>query len=84
MDITKMTLKAMENLPKTIKKKSFRGFCVGDHILWRIDDFDTVKPVDVPCVVTEIFDDHAIAKSNDNMTLWIDDDTLQDYRKFSK
>lgn len=48
---------------------------VGQKIVWKIEEpygysdrFDAI--------ITEIYDDHCIAKTNDgDMTLWIDDET---------
>jgi hypothetical protein len=48
-----------------------RKYHIGQKLIWHYEEFDGSG--DVPCIVTEVHDDHAIAES-DGMHLWIDDD----------
>ena len=54
-----------------------RKFKVGQKLTWRVKEFDGVSETKV--VVTEVFSDHVIAKSEDDMTLWIDEDNECDF-----
>ena len=74
-------LAALQLFCDVSRAQNFMGFCVGDHLLWHVDEFDTVRPHDTPCILTDIYDDHAIAKTDDNITLWIDKDNLEHFRK---
>lgn len=58
---------------------------IGDKLNEIIDEFDCVKPYKVPCVVTEVAEDHAIAEEicdkGKPMHLWIDEDTADLFEK---
>ena len=45
---------------------------VGDKVTYRVDEFDTVIPQVMDAIITEVSEDHLIAKC-DGMNLWIDD-----------
>lgn len=48
-----------------------KHFKIGQNIMWICNEFDgrTVTYA----TITEIYKDHVIAKTDDNMTLWIDE-----------
>lgn len=55
-------------------KKQFK---VNQVVLWIVNDFDgrTVTKA----IITEVYKDHCIAKTEDNMTLWIDSDNEMEF-----
>lgn len=56
----------------------YRTLKINDKVTFTTDEaFD--KPVEA--IVTEIHEDYAIAKTVDNMTLWIDEDTQYQFTK---
>ena len=54
---------------------------VGDKLNYIINDFDCVRPIKTPCIVTEVCPDFAIATTDDGMTLWIDEDTVNQFER---
>lgn len=50
-----------------------KKFKLGQKVVWVCKDFDGISSTDA--TITEIHKDHCIAKTEDNITLWIDDDT---------
>lgn len=46
---------------------------IGDKYLFSVNEFD--GHTEAEATVTEIFEDHAILKTDDGMTLWYDGDT---------
>ena len=54
---------------------------IGDKLEFYGEEFD--GKFCIPCVVTEVHDDHCIAKG-DGMTLWIDDGNAYLFRKEMK
>lgn len=58
----------------------WRCLQVGDKVKYHVDEFDTVKPYDIDAEVTEVHDDHAIARGEE-MNLWIDDETVDMFRR---
>lgn len=59
---------------------SWKALAVGDRLIWTTADFD--GKVSVPCIVSEIFDTHAIALSHGNeIRLWIDKDTAGEFTR---
>lgn len=55
----------------------------GDRLMWIINDFDCVRPEKVPCVVVQANTetDYAIAKTDDGIGLYIDDDTIGQFER---
>jgi len=53
-----------------------KHYSIGQKLTWRTQEFDGT--VDIPCTVTQVADDHVIAES-ENETLWLDEDTEQDF-----
>lgn len=51
-------------------KKKFK---LGQKVVWVCKDFDGISSTDA--TITEVYEDHYIAKTEDNITLWIDEDT---------
>ena len=54
-------------------EKEWRQLGIGDAIRLVADEFDGKTVLDA--VVTEISKDHAVARSEDGITLWLDDFT---------
>ena len=54
---------------------------IGDRLIWIVNEFDTINPEKTPCIVTSVFEDHAIATTSDNITLWIDNDTIDQFKR---
>lgn len=51
-------------------KKKFK---LGQNVVWVCTDFDGSSSTDA--TITEVYEDHCIAETEDNITLWIDADT---------
>lgn len=60
-----------------------KNYHIGDHLLFMVNDFDSPYH-EVPCIVTEVFDDHVLAFCAYETTLWIDDDTEYQFKKDSE
>lgn len=59
-------------------KKKFK---LGQKVLWKSKEFDGETSFNA--TITEVYEDHCIAKTEDNITLWIDADTeYMFYRKW--
>lgn len=56
---------------------------IGDKLIWNVKEFDMVRPTIEPCVVVKINteDDYAIAETSDGQGLYIDDDTIYQFKK---
>ena len=54
-----------------------KNYEVGQKLMWVINEIGCHKKV--PCTVTEVHEDHAIAVTEDKTTLWIDEDTAEDF-----
>lgn len=50
---------------------------LGDTVYWKYEEFDGSGIVE--CTVSSIEEDHILLKSNDGMTLWIDNEDISDY-----
>jgi hypothetical protein len=57
-----------------------RQYKVGQKLIWKTDDFDGKNKVKV--TVTKVERNHVIAKTEDGITAWIDDDT--EYQFFTR
>jgi hypothetical protein len=55
-------------------KKQFK---INQSVLWIVNDFDGRMVTNAK--ITEVHDNHCIAKSDDNMTLWIDSDNEMEF-----
>lgn len=55
-----------------------RQYKLHDKLLWTVDEFDGHS--ETICSIVEIAGDHAIAFTDDELTLWIDDDTEYMYQ----
>ena len=51
-----------------------RTYKEGQTVRWDVQEVWGYRFSEL-ATITEVFDDHAIAKGEDGMTLWIDDDT---------
>lgn len=57
-------------------------FKVGDKLIWSVRDFDGHS--DEECVVTEVYEDYAVACTPYHVRLYIDKDTIVDFRRVSE
>lgn len=55
-----------------------KKFKLGQKVTWTVNEFGQVMTT--KAVVTEVHPDHYIAKTDDGMTLWIDEDTESDFK----
>lgn len=53
---------------------------IGDRLLWIAEDFDSPYE-EISCTVWIVENDHAIARTEDNINLWIDIDTIKDFKR---
>lgn len=56
-----------------------KNYEVGQKLMWVVNDFDCHKKI--ACKVTEVHEDYAIATTEDGTTLWIDEDTEEDFEE---
>lgn len=63
-----------------------KRYVLGQPLLWKPKDFDSVDDTPVKGVVTEVAHDHCIVRTQgnnnnyDDMSLWLDDDTEADFK----
>ena len=57
-------------------------FKIGEKLIWSVREFDGHS--DEECTVTEVHEDYAVARTEYNAKLWIDKDTIKDFRRISK
>lgn len=55
-----------------------KQFSIGQEVTWTVKEFGQVTIT--KATVTEIHPDHYIAKTDDGMTLWIDEDNESDFK----
>ena len=55
------------------------NFKIGEKLIWSVRGFD--RHSDVECVVTEVYKDYAIARTEYNAKLWINKDTIGDFKR---
>ena len=51
---------------------NWRKLKVNDKLIYHVDEFDCVRPIDYDATVTKVESDHIIAEC-EGMNLWIDD-----------
>lgn len=52
-------------------------YVIGTKVLWIVNDFDGCTKT--RATITEVYQDHAIAISDNGITLWIDEDNENDF-----
>lgn len=52
-------------------------YVIGTNVLWVVNDFDGCTKT--RATITEVYRDHAIAISENDITLWIDKDNENDF-----
>lgn len=61
---------------------NWKKFKPGDRIICEYHEFDGAGKI--KGIISEVTADHALIKTNDGQTLWIDDDTESMFRKYNK
>lgn len=59
--------------------KDWKTLKPGDPVIMKSNDFDGIATISG--LITEVCADHAIMRSEDGITLWIDNDTADMFRR---
>ena len=69
---------------KVVPNTDWRSWAVGDDIIWHCEHHSSYSPVieiyDYTGKVSKVFDDHVLIRVED-MTLWVDDDSIERFEK---